>query len=406
MTKLKCLFSIIALGVALAAAPGCVDKQGNPSSVTAKPAMSSLEPAIVSSGQTAQVIGSGFPDGIIEDLSVLVGSVKAEILSCVPDCITIRVPELDDGVHKVVVRCSGQVLQGLSFTYISDSTDDGDLVLTLLEACPVIKSIDKGSAMFLSTGIYDTEVTAQFTNGSTVDFYVLSIDLEKSGAALKVALPGNVVPTLSVQDGIPTGWSKATLSSMCASLDGKGGNVVAMMNGDFWNTTSIIPKGPVHFRGQTVSTFWDNTEDKPQQGVNFVGITPSGEMEIDVKATYNSSASVHPELTGAGVTLVRDGKSTPTGNSTVYPRCSVGYTTDGKVYFLVVDGRTDKSEGLCYADMSEIFVSLGCDRAANLDGGGSAQLLVRNPANGAFEIRNNPSDGKERAVINAWAVVL
>lgn len=406
MTKLKCLFSVIALGVALAAAPGCVDKQGNPSSVTARAVMSSLEPAIVSSGQTAQILGSGFPDGIIEDLSVLVGSVKSEILSCIPTCITIRVPDLEDGVHKVVVRCNGQVLQGQSFTYISEGTDEGDRVLTLLEGCPVIKSIDKGNAMFLSKGIYDTEVTATLTNGRPVDLYVLSIDLEKSGASLKVALPGNVTPTISIKDGIPTGWSKATLTSMCASLDGKGGNVVAMVNGDFWNTTSIIPKGPVHFRGQTVSTFWDNTEDKPQQGVNFVGISTDGTMTIDTKAFYNSNASVYPELTGAGVTLVRDGKLTPTGNSTIYPRCSVGYTTDGKVHFLVADGRTDKSQGLCYAEMSEIFISLGCDRAANLDGGGSAQLLVRNPATGTFEIRNNPSDGKERAVINAWAVVL
>ena len=76
------------------------------------------------------------------------------------------------------------------------------------------------------------------------------------------------------------------------------------------------------------------------------------------------------------------------------------------MYFFVVDGRNEGvSEGMTYDEMGCIFEALGCDRAVNLDGGGSTQLLVRDPFTDKFQIRNKPSDGTERAVINAWMLM-
>ena len=60
---------------------------------------------------------------------------------------------------------------------------------------------------------------------------------------------------------------------------------------------------------------------------------------------------------------------------------------------------------MTYDDMGSIFFALGCSYAVNFDGGGSAQLLVRNPGSGKLEIRNKPSDGAERPVVNAWAIM-
>ena len=37
--------------------------------------------------------------------------------------------------------------------------------------------------------------------------------------------------------------------------------------------------------------------------------------------------------------------------------------------------------------------------------GGSAQMLVRDAATGAYGICNKPSDGAERPVIDGWAVM-
>jgi exopolysaccharide biosynthesis protein len=66
---------------------------------------------------------------------------------------------------------------------------------------------------------------------------------------------------------------------------------------------------------------------------------------------------------------------------------------------------------MTYAEMASIFQGLGCAYAANLDGGGSAQMLIRNPLTGKRQICNWPSDptegagGQERAVINGWTIV-
>ena len=63
-------------------------------------------------------------------------------------------------------------------------------------------------------------------------------------------------------------------------------------------------------------------------------------------------------------------------------------------------------ENLTYKEMGYIFQTLGCSGAANLDGGGSAQMLIRHPIADVYQIRNSPSDGSERPVINGWTVIV
>ena len=44
---------------------------------------------------------------------------------------------------------------------------------------------------------------------------------------------------------------------------------------------------------------------------------------------------------------------------------------------LVVDGKQPfYSEGVTLAELADFLISLGCDRALNLDGGGSSTLVV------------------------------
>lgn len=48
--------------------------------------------------------------------------------------------------------------------------------------------------------------------------------------------------------------------------------------------------------------------------------------------------------------------------------------------------------------------ALGCSWAVNFDGGGSTELIVRHPSADVFQIRNRPTDGAERPVVNTWTV--
>ena len=58
-----------------------------------------------------------------------------------------------------------------------------------------------------------------------------------------------------------------------------------------------------------------------------------------------------------------------------HPRSSIGYFEPGHYCFIVVDGRSDESDGVRLFQLGEIFESLGCTTAYNFDGGDSAQSL-------------------------------
>ena len=60
-----------------------------------------------------------------------------------------------------------------------------------------------------------------------------------------------------------------------------------------------------------------------------------------------------------------------------HPRTAMGYTEDGKLIILVVQGRfTGVAEGASLNHLAKMLTDLGCIEALNLDGGGSSCLLV------------------------------
>ena len=59
------------------------------------------------------------------------------------------------------------------------------------------------------------------------------------------------------------------------------------------------------------------------------------------------------------------------------PRSAVGYFEPGHYCFVVVDGRQKgHSAGIRIPELAKIFEDLGCTAAYNLDGGGSAVMLI------------------------------
>lgn len=74
----------------------------------------------------------------------------------------------------------------------------------------------------------------------------------------------------------------------------------------------------------------------------------------------------------------------------------------------VVDGRQRNfSEGVSTTELANLMVKYGADSAFNLDGGGSATLVIEAP-NGKSEVLNSPIDhgfpGSERPVANHLAI--
>ncbi len=116
--------------------------------------------------------------------------------------------------------------------------------------------------------------------------------------------------------------------------------------------------------------------------------------------------SVH--ILGVGPRLVEDGKIHVTaseerfGADVAYgraPRSAVGINKDGDFLFAVVDGRQSFSRGCTLIEWANVLKTLGAVQAMNLDGGGSAELIIRG------QIVNSPSDGGERNIGSALLVM-
>lgn len=236
------------------------------------------------------------------------------------------------------------------------------------------------------------------------DIYLLRTDPSK-GLNLKVTISDESTSTV---------WYRKKLSEMVADLDSPSNPVYAMINADFCNNIEPInPRGPVHCDGTIWFSVFDLDPNFTHQGLSYVGVTSEGKMTIAPRDNYESAKNSLTQCTGAGVILLQNSEIQG-GLVNSYrgrdPRTAIGYTPNNIVWMLAVDGRHG-TLGMTYAELASIFSGLGCVAAANLDGGGSTQMLVRDPETGEIAMRNWPSDpnngagGQERPRLNAWAIV-
>ncbi len=107
---------------------------------------------------------------------------------------------------------------------------------------------------------------------------------------------------------------------------------------------------------------------------------------------------------GGGPVLIQNGQMAITNDEErmftgkarydLHPRTAMGYTADGKLIILAVEGRRPgKAEGASLPDLAKILLEFGCLEALNLDGGGSSCLLI----NGKETIQPSDKEG-QRAV--------
>jgi Phosphodiester glycosidase len=76
-----------------------------------------------------------------------------------------------------------------------------------------------------------------------------------------------------------------------------------------------------------------------------------------------------------------------------HPRTAMGYTADGRLIIMVIQGRSADAAGVTLIQEAQLFKDLGCVEALNLDGGGSSCMLI----NGKETIKPSDAAG-ERAV--------
>lgn len=150
----------------------------------------------------------------------------------------------------------------------------------------------------------------------------------------------------------------------------------------------------------------------PEDGVVLSGAGEAAEFlarlgrgeSLAFRLDLQPSAGEILHAVGGGPRLVRAGKVSIEAEAegfgqafvtTAHPRTAVGFNRQ-KLFFVTVDGRQPGySVGMTLPQLAEWMLSLGCQEAMNLDGGGSTTCLVRG------QVVNRPSDQRERPVANA-----
>ena len=126
---------------------------------------------------------------------------------------------------------------------------------------------------------------------------------------------------------------------------------------------------------------------------------------VALKTSVNTD-NINMAISGGGKILsngqvVKDGYIA-TGRQ---PRTVIGVTQDGKqAILMVVDGRTH-SIGATHEEVAALLLKEGAYNAMHLDGGGSSAMAVEQPGAENATIVNRLSEGSERAVANALAVL-
>ncbi len=243
----------------------------------------------------------------------------------------------------------------------------------------------------VAPGITESHITTNNATGSNqVQGYALEVDLSN--------------PTTSViasyKDYNPDkGWGMQRVRDQAIAAEQVlGVNVVAGVNGDFYNMGSGQPTGSLVMNGKVynVNNSW-----------NYFAILKDGTPVIG--SGYLDMTNVK-ECVGGCQVLMKNGSILPEIESNsvgtdVPPRTAVGITADGNVVLFVADGRQfPTSCGMTYYQLAHAMKSLGCVDALNLDGGGSSTFISQHEGSDEMICRNSPSDGSERTVSNALLV--
>lgn len=135
-----------------------------------------------------------------------------------------------------------------------------------------------------------------------------------------------------------------------------------------------------------------------------VRVGHTAEFRVEARFDYNEMQAA---IGGAGKILL-NGEYTNCGfvvaPNARHPRSALGINQDGsRVIMAVVDGR-GTSVGATHSEMAQIMRNLGAYHAMHFDGGGSSAIVADTHFSDGPTLRNRPSEGTQRSVVNALGV--
>jgi hypothetical protein len=158
--------------------------------------------------------------------------------------------------------------------------------------------------------------------------------------------------------------------------------------------------------GRVVANRVGVTKGYPVTGTLLVGrgygATQLAQLRVGSRAQVSWSLPGRPVMAVGGETiLLKRGRVLARDDSILHPRTAIGIDRDtGQILLLVVDGRTESSDGYTLVQLAKMMRSLGAEDALNLDGGGSSTMVAPS-RRGTVQVQNHPSDGSLRSVADS-----
>ncbi|CAM3267044.1 phosphodiester glycosidase family protein [Filibacter tadaridae] len=252
---------------------------------------------------------------------------------------------------------------------------------------PIAFGIDKNGK-----GKIDAYNLSLSFNHAGTDYPITSTDKHRSNDNLILYTPLYPEPTTETNalgiELVISGVSGGTALNFGETVSGTVSAV--RQRGD--QTASTIPK----------DGFVLSAHGEAMQIVKDIGIGEKISITTNIDEQWKGSSFM---LT-SGPELVKNGKVdlgidvTSDRARERAPRTAIAIDKTGtKVFMVTVDGRqAPYSKGMALKEFAEYLVSIGADRALNLDGGGSTTMAVRKPGDFNVSLFNRPSDGRERSV--------
>ena len=178
--------------------------------------------------------------------------------------------------------------------------------------------------------------------------------------------------------------SKAAITSEF----GKDNKALAAINGSYFNVNTLMPETFVKDEGKVLCGI---TTDGSYRNNGIFRIKDRKGRSVDIltidSLSTPAAARGWREAIVSGPVLLEDGVAPDYTVELIgrkffrrfyakrHPRTLMGYTTDGWLYFIVVDGRfPGQGEGMSISELQVLCESLGLYEAINLDGGGSSTM--------------------------------
>ena len=166
-------------------------------------------------------------------------------------------------------------------------------------------------------------------------------------------------------------------------------------------TGTAILNGKVYDKGKNIN-----------KGGGLIGFTKDNVLMLTKKTAKQAIADGMDRAVEFGPFLIVNGKAASfkgNGGWGIANRTAIGQRQDGIVLFIVIDGRQSGSVGISMPELVKLFQKYKAYNAANLDGGGSSALYVKNkPTDKKGKLINNPVGygySGERRLPNAWMIL-